>query len=688
MRKTFKTGSIYLLLIGAALILYFGFYGAVNAPKELKPSDMIKKVEADQITQIHIKDNTLYSLDKNNESWQTYMPIDLRAYFGKMLFDRIRANKLELVASKPQGRSILIELLPMILTIILFAGFWYFFIAGSSGGNKAMSFGKSKMKRHKPDESKKITFSDVAGLKEEKQELEEIVDFLKSPKKYMKLGARIPKGILMVGRPGTGKTYLSRAVAGEAGVPFFTISGSDFVEMFVGVGASRVREMFTTAKKNSPCLIFIDEIDAVGRKRGAGLGGGHDEKEQTLNQLLVEMDGFNENEGIIIMAATNRPDILDPALLRPGRFDREVFVNLPDVKAREEIILVHARNKPIGENVDFSRIAKETMGFTPADLENLMNEAAILSARKKENLINMETLEEAFTKVIMGVEKKSKVVSEKERKITAYHEAGHAIIGRILSPDDPVNQVTIIPRGRAGGFTLQIPNEERMYESKTDMEDDLAMTLGGRIAEKLIFNEITTGASGDLKRVSEVARAMVTEYAMSDDLPAMSFDSEGNEVFLGKSMGHVKQYSEQVQAEIDRAVRQIVDTAYHRAETILKENLEPLKRVAEALLEFETIYHEEFEAAFSHSVEKLRELREENENKKNEAMKEREKKLKKKEEEEKRKRAEEEEKLRQIIKEKMQAEDKEEAKSKKGKAIKEEIEKIEESKDDNSNEDS
>jgi cell division protease FtsH len=473
------------------------------------------------------------------------------------------------------------------------------------GGNKVMSFGKSRAKVIKEDNSKRITFADVAGLKEEKEELYEVVDFLKNPKKYLELGARIPKGILLIGPPGTGKTYLSRAIAGEAGVPFFSISGSDFVEMFVGVGASRVRDLFENAKKNAPCIIFIDEIDAVGRKRGAGLGGGHDEREQTLNQLLVEMDGFSENEGIILMAATNRPDILDPALLRPGRFDREITVGRPDVKEREAIIRVHSKNKPIADDVDFRTLAKATPGFTPADIENLLNEAAILTARKNERKIRMKTIEEATTKVIAGVEKKSRVISEKERRLTAYHEAGHAILATIIPEMDPVQQITIIPHGRAGGFTMQLPQEDRNYMTKKHMENELIVLLGGRVAEKLILHDISTGAQNDLSRVGDIARAMVTKYAMSDNLGSMSYGSD-EEVFLGRDMTTRRNFSEQVAADIDREVRRLVDDAYDEALRLISENLDKLHEVANALLEFETINAEEFNVVCRDGFEALK----------------------------------------------------------------------------------
>ncbi len=445
----------------------------------------------------------------------------------------------------------------------MFVVFWFMLMQQSQGGgNRVMSFGKSKARMHKEDDKNLITFDDVAGLKEEKEELEEIVDFLKSPRKYLEIGARIPKGVLLVGPPGTGKTYLSKAVAGgEAGVPFFSISGSDFVEMFVGVGASRVRDLFEQAKKNAPCIVFIDEIDAVGRRRGAGLGGGHDEREQTLNQLLVEMDGFGTNEGIIVMAATNRPDILDPAILRPGRFDRQIYVGLPDVKAREEILKVHTRNKPLDEDVDLQVVAKRTPGFSPpADLENLANEAALLSARQNLKKINMETINEASIKVVAGPEKKSKVISEEERRLTAYHEAGHALTSRLLPNQDPVHMVTIIPRGgMAGGFTAYLPEEDRYYMTKKEMEDELVSLLGGRVAEALVLDDISTGAQNDIERATKLARRMVTHYGMSSNLGPMTYGTDEEEVFVGRDLGRARNYSEEVAAAIDREMRSLID---------------------------------------------------------------------------------------------------------------------------------
>ncbi|MBY0109335.1 ATP-dependent zinc metalloprotease FtsH, partial [Clostridioides difficile] len=513
--------------------------------------------------------------------------------------DQAKAGKLTFGGEAKPSTPWFVEMLPTLLLIFFMVIIWFVFMNQSQGGGgKVMSFGKSKAKVHKDDEKTRVTFKDVAGLDEEKEDLQEVVDFLKNPKKYIELGARIPKGMLMVGPPGTGKTYLSRAVAGEAGVPFFSISGSDFVEMFVGVGASRVRDLFEQAKKSAPAIIFIDEIDAVGRKRGAGLGGGHDEREQTLNQLLVEMDGFGVNQGIIIMAATNRPDILDPALLRPGRFDRQVVVGTPDVKGREAIFKVHSRNKPLSDDVKMDVLARRTPGFTPADIENLMNEAAILTARKREKKIKMETIEEAITKVIAGVAKKSKVISEKERRLTAYHEGGHAVCAHVLEEVSPVHQVTIVPRGRAGGFTMQLPVEDKFYATKNEMKENIVVLLGGRVAEELVLKDVSTGASNDLERVTATARSMVTKYGMSSKLGPMSFDSD-DEVFLGNSFSSKRNYSEEVAFEIDQETKRIVDGAYDKTRSILQENMDRLEYVAQALLIYETLDAEQFVKAFN-----------------------------------------------------------------------------------------
>ena len=498
---------------------------------------------------------------------------------------------------RPVETSWFISLLP---TLILFAGliiFWVIMmrrLGSSMGGDKQMNFGKAKIKQMS-DEKRKTTFADVAGADEEKEELREIVEFLKNPNKYNSLGARIPKGVLLVGPPGTGKTLLARAVAGEAGVPFFSISGSDFVEMFVGVGASRVRDLFDKAKKNHPCIIFIDEIDAVGRQRGAGLGGGHDEREQTLNQLLVEMDGFGANEGVIMIAATNRPDILDPALMRPGRFDRQVMVGYPDIKGREEILRVHAKGKPLAPDVVLSTIAKSTAGFTGADLENLLNEAALLAARKNHRAITMEEIEEATIKVVVGTEKKSRVMSEKEKKLTAYHEAGHAIATYYCKTQDPVHQISIIPRGMAGGYTMHLPTEDRSYKSRDEMREELVVQLGGRVAEALVLDDISTGASNDIERATKIARAMVTKYGMSEKLGPITYGSDDSNPFLGKEMGHISNYSEQTASEIDEEIQSIISTAYQKTEKILTDHIDELHRLAGVLYEKEKIDGVEFQ---------------------------------------------------------------------------------------------
>jgi len=517
----------------------------------------------------------------------------------KYIFPQMEEGKIKVNSEKPKSTPWIVTLLPTIIMVLILIAFWFIFMnQGQGGGGKVMSFGKSRARLHKEDELRKVTFDDVAGLDEEKEELEEVVDFLKNPKKYNSLGARIPKGILLVGPPGTGKTYISKAAAGEAGVPFFSISGSDFVEMFVGVGASRVRDLFEQAKKSSPCIIFIDEIDAVGRKRGAGLGGGHDEREQTLNQLLVEMDGFGENVGIIILAATNRPDILDPALLRPGRFDRQVVIGIPDIKGREAIFRVHSKNKPLDETVDPKVLARRTPGFTPADIENMLNEAALLTARRNGRKIRMDEIEEAITKVIAGPEKKSRVISENERRLTAYHEAGHAIVARMLPNTDPVHQVTIIPRGRAGGFTMILPKEDKYYATKTSMTEQIVHLLGGRVAEKLTLNDISTGASNDIERATEIAKAMVTKYGFSDRLGPVNYSSS-DEVFLGKDFSTRKNYSEEMASEIDEEIRTLIEDAFSTAEKILTENIDMLHTVAKTLLEIETLVGEQFEALVS-----------------------------------------------------------------------------------------
>ncbi len=607
MKKGLRGASIYIAIFIGILILVT--MSGVNAQKSVDFSydEFMVKLENNQIKEVQIDGNSITGLLNDDSKFTSYVPSMLAQKTGELLLElKDSGNLVKVTGIPPANTPFLIEILPTIIMILLLVVFWFVFMQNSQGGgSKVMSFGKSKAKIVK-DSGRKITFADVAGLKEEKEEMEEIVDFLKLPRRYLALGARIPKGILMVGPPGTGKTYLSRACAGEAGVPFYTISGSDFVEMFVGVGASRVRDLFEEAKKNAPCIVFIDEIDAVGRRRGAGMGGGHDEREQTLNQLLVEMDGFTDNQGVIIIAATNRPDILDPALLRPGRFDRQVMIGIPDVREREQILRVHAKNKPVADDVNYAKLAQSTPGFTPADLENVMNEAALLSARISDKIIRMETIKDAIIKVIAGVEKKSRLVSEKERKLTAYHEAGHAVIAQSLPETDPVHQVTIIPRGRSGGFTMQLPEEDRSYATKKGMERELIILLGGRVAESLILGDISTGAQNDLGRVTKIARAMVTKYAMSDNLGSMSYDTE-DEVFLGRDFTSMKNYSEHVASEIDREVRNIVDKAYDKAKTLLEEHVDKLHVIAEALLKYETISGEEFKIAYDEGIEALTE---------------------------------------------------------------------------------
>ncbi|QSQ08460.1 ATP-dependent zinc metalloprotease FtsH [Koleobacter methoxysyntrophicus] len=597
MNKFFRNISFYLLIVILILSLVQWYSTRDNDIAKIDYTQLIKAVNSNQISEIVIVNKNITGKMKDGRKFTSYIP-DVGLFLTK-INDKIEAGEIKVETQPPPEPPWWAQILPSIFLVLLFVGAWFFFMQQSQGGgSRVMSFGKSRAKLH-TDDRKRVTFKDVAGVDEAKEELEEVVEFLKHPKKFVELGARIPKGVLLVGPPGTGKTLLARAVAGEAGVPFFSISGSDFVEMFVGVGASRVRDLFEQAKKNSPCIVFIDEIDAVGRQRGAGLGGGHDEREQTLNQLLVEMDGFGINEGIIIIAATNRPDILDPALLRPGRFDRQVVVDRPDVKGREEILKVHARGKPLEENIDLGVLARRTPGFTGADLENLINEAALLAARRNKKKIQMLELEEAITRVIAGPEKKSRVMSERERRLVAYHEAGHAVVAQLLPNVDPVHEVSIVPRGRAGGYTMILPKEDRFFMAKSELLEQITHLLGGRVSEALVLHEISTGAQNDLERATEIARRMIMEFGMSEKLGSLTFGNKHDEVFLGRDLARHRNYSEEVAAAIDKEVREIIDTCYKRAETLLKENIRKLHKVAEVLLEKEKLDAKQFQEVFA-----------------------------------------------------------------------------------------
>ena len=615
MKKMMRGPGAFILVLACILALTMLFSPTGTIGQEIEYTVFIKKIEQGQIGRIQIMQNEVKALKQDatqeqierfpDQYWdfETYLPSI--PVFMEDLEKALSVNHPDITNPQDAGitldfvpkpeQSWLVSILPYLLTSILMIGFlWYMMNQQGQGGNKVMNFGRSRAKVNLDDKNKK-TFEDVAGAEEEKEELQEVVDFLKNPKKFADLGARIPKGVLLVGPPGTGKTLLAKAVAGEAGVPFYSISGSDFVEMFVGVGASRVRDLFETAKKNSPCMIFIDEIDAVGRHRGAGMGGGHDEREQTLNQLLVEMDGFAPNEGIIIIAATNRPDILDPALLRPGRFDRQITVNYPDIKGREEILAVHSKGKPIAEDVDLHTVAKRTPYFTGADLENVMNEAAILTARKGKTQIHMQEILEAINRVTVGPEKKSSVVTEKDKKLVAYHESGHALVAHLLPNCNPVHEVSIIPRGQAGGYTMTLPTEETKYVTKSYLLDNIAMALGGRAAEEIMLGEISTGAYSDLKHATSNARRMVREYGMSEKIGSVFYGDSDQEVFLGRDFGHQKSYSEKVAADIDEEVRSILDNAMETALSLIRTHKDKMEELAEQLIVKEKLTAEEFE---------------------------------------------------------------------------------------------
>lgn len=587
MNKFFKNVTFYLLIIIVMIWMFDYYSGGTEKKDDMSYTSFLQHVQQDDIKQVTIVDNIISGKLKDGQEFSTVVPDD------DTLISRLEAKNVEIRAELPPQPPWWTGILSSLLPMLLIVGLWFLLMNQSNGGGgRVMNFGKSRARRYDEDKVK-VTFKDVAGADEAKQELEEVVEFLKHPQKYNELGAKIPKGVLLYGPPGTGKTLLAKAVAGEAGVPFFSISGSDFVEMFVGVGASRVRDLFEQAKKSAPCIVFIDEIDAVGRQRGAGLGGGHDEREQTLNQLLVEMDGFGANEGIIMIAATNRPDILDPALLRPGRFDRQIVVDRPDIKGRQEILKVHVKGKPIGQDVELNVIAQRTPGFTGADLSNLVNEAALMTARKNKKVINMPEMEEAAERVIMGPERKSRVISDKEKRLTAYHEGGHTVVGMLLDNTDPVHKVTIIPRGRAGGYTLSLPKEDRYYATRSEMLDELKVLLGGRVAEALVLKEISSGASNDLQRATTLARQMICEYGMSENIGPVTFGHRQDQVFLGRDIARDKDYSEEVAAEIDKEVRSFIEDAYAATEKLLSDNIDKLHVIAEALIERETLEADE-----------------------------------------------------------------------------------------------
>ena len=599
MKNGIKSLAVWLIFLIIFIVLISSIMD--NSSNKLAYSELLADMEKGTVTSIEIQDGgekALVELEGDSVLKEVNIP-DINS-FMTYAQEILKTNSYTLT-ERPESVFMkgLYLIIPFgIIVIVLLFGL-LLINPGNQGGNKTMSFGKSRARMTNGAEKTKVTFNDVAGVDEEKEELEEIVEFLKTPKKFTDMGARIPKGVLLVGQPGTGKTLLAKAVAGEAGVPFFSISGSEFVEMFVGVGASRVRDLFDQAKKNAPSIIFIDEIDAVGRQRGAGLGGGHDEREQTLNQLLVEMDGFGTNEGVIVLAATNRPDVLDKALLRPGRFDRQIVVSAPDVKAREQILEVHARKKKLAEDVDLKTVAKNTSGFAGADLENILNEAALLAARRNLDCIGMKEIEDAMVKVTMGPEKKTRVRSEKENKLVAYHEAGHAVVSRYLPTQDKVHQISIVPRGMAGGYTMYRPAEDKSFRSKTEMEESIVSLLGGRVAEKLILDDISTGASNDIERATAISRAMVTKYGMSERLGTITFGADQEEVFLGRDLAHAKEYSEETAAIIDEEVKKIVDAGYEKAINILSEHVDKLHAVAKVLLEKEKIDGDEFDKIFA-----------------------------------------------------------------------------------------
>lgn len=594
MSKFFRNVSFYLLIIIVAIWIIEHYSANSVSKTDISYSSFIKQVQQDDVKRVTIVENVISGKLKSGADFTTIAPNDPE------LINTLRKHDVEIKAELPPQPPWWMTIISSLLPMLLIVGIWFLLMQQSQGGGgRVMSFGKSRAKMY-GDEKIKISFKDVAGADEAKQELEEVVEFLKQPKKFNELGARIPKGVLLFGPPGTGKTLLAKAVAGEAGVPFFSISGSDFVEMFVGVGASRVRDLFEQAKKNAPCIVFIDEIDAVGRQRGAGLGGGHDEREQTLNQLLVEMDGFGANEGIIMIAATNRPDILDPALLRPGRFDRQIVVDRPDIKGRQDILKVHVKGKPVAADVNLGVLARRTPGFTGADLSNLVNEAALLSARRNKKKITMSEMEEAAERVMMGPERKSRVISDNEKRLTAYHEGGHTLVGMLLDHTDPVHKVTIIPRGRAGGYTLSLPKEDRYYATRSELLDELKLLLGGRVAEAIVLNEISSGASNDLQRATSLARQMICEYGMSDKLGAVTFGHRQDQVFLGRDIGRDKDYSEEVAAQIDSEIRKFIDEAYKETVELLQKHIDKLHLIAEALIERETLEGFEVQQLMDH----------------------------------------------------------------------------------------